>query len=458
MQNFSKQIFKAIIAVAMLLPLGATAQGMMSSINTYSPYSMYGLGELATPGNVATRSMGGVGVAMLSTHAINMLNPAGYANMNRKSFIFNFGIDAGHYRNSQNKYSTGSVSEVKTAYNSANIHEIAFQMPLAKNVGFGFSLTPYSNVGYNMYSNDLSSDIIGNVGRVQYRYYGDGDITEVKVGAGWRPFTKLSIGAAARYYWGNITRNYKTIPADIITGSGTYSNTTGIDTYDVSNVKFQFGIQWHAIMNSNRALSFGATYDLGGDLNPDMTQYVYVDNFLTSVVRDQTDALPLRLPQQVAAGVFYQTSKIRAGVDYVYQNWGSENTDYIEGNGKGVRVAYTDTHTIKAGFEIRPRPTDVSNYLNRISYRVGLRYGDYYQTFAYTNIKQYAVTAGFGLPLQLFGNSSVDIGFEWGMRDPQNEKINLNGKEVGLVKQNYYKLAIGLSLFGNDWFRRRQFN
>jgi hypothetical protein len=309
-----------------------------------------------------------------------------------------------------------------------------------------------------MYSNDLSSDIVGNVGRVQYRYYGDGDITEVKVGAGWRPFRKLSLGAAARYYWGNITRNYKTVPADIITGSGTYSNTTGIDTYDVSNVKFQFGIQWHAIMNNDRALSFGATYDLGGNLNPDMKQYVYVDNFLTSVVRDQTDALPLRLPQQVAAGVFYQTTKIRAGVDYVYQNWGSENTDYIEGNGKGVRVAYTDTHTIKAGFEIRPRPTDVSNYLNRISYRVGLRYGDYYQTYAYTNIKQYAVTAGFGLPLQLFGNSSVDIGFEWGMRDPQNEKISLNGKEVGLVKQNYYKLAIGLSLFGNDWFRRRQFN
>jgi hypothetical protein len=204
-------------------------------------------------------------------------------------------------------------------------------------------------------------------------------------------------------------------------------------------------------------LSFGATYDFGGDLNPDMKQYVYVDNFLTSIVRDQTDALPLRLPQQVAAGVFYQTSKIRVGVDYVYQNWGSENSDYIEGNGKGVRVAYTDTHTVKAGFEIRPRPTDVGNYLNRIAYRVGARYGDYYQTFAFSNIRQYAVTAGFGLPLQLFGNSYIDVGFEWGMRDPVTDKINLNGQEIGLVSQNYYKLAIGLSLFGNDWFRRRQF-
>lgn len=457
MQKISKQILLAIIAVVMLLPLNAAAQKLTSSVNTYSPYSMYGMGELATPGNVAMRSMGGVGVAMLSAHVVNVINPAGYANMNRKSFIFNFGIDAGHYRNSQSKYSSGSVSNVKTAYNSVNFHEIAFQMPLAKKVGLGFSLTPYSNVGYNMYSSDLSSDILGNVGRVQYRYYGDGDITEVKAGVGWRPFTKLSIGAAARYYWGNITRNYKTMPTDIITGSGVYSNTTGVDTYDVSNVKFQLGIQWHPILNNNRALSFGATYDFGGDLNPDMKQYVYVDNFLTSIVRDQTDALPLRLPQQVAAGVFYQTSKIRVGVDYVYQNWGSENSDYIEGNGKGVRVAYTDTHTVKAGFEIRPRPTDVGNYLNRIAYRVGARYGDYYQTFAFSNIRQYAVTAGFGLPLQLFGNSYFDVGFEWGMRDPVKDKINLNGQEIGLVSQNYYKLAIGLSLFGNDWFRRRQF-
>lgn len=458
MRKISKQIFRAIIAVVLLLPMGAAAQKLTSSVNTYSPYSMYGLGELSTPGNVAMRSMGGVGVAMLSTNMVNMLNPAAYGNMNRKSFIFNFGIDAGHYRNSQNKYSSGSTSEVKTAYNSINIREIAFQMPLAKNVGFGFSLTPYSSVGYNMYSNDMSSDIMGNVGRVQYRYYGDGDISEVKAGVGWRPFKKLAIGAAARYYWGNISRNYKTIPVDIITGSGEYSSTTGIDKYDVSNVKLQVGIQWHAIFNNKRALSFGATYDLGGNLNPDVRQYVYVDNYLTSIVRDQTDVLPLRLPQQLAFGVFYQTTKIRAGVDYVYQDWGSENSDYIEGYGRGVRVAYTDTHTIKAGFEIRPRPSDVGNYLNRMSYRVGLRYGDYYQTFAFSNIRQYAVTAGFGLPLQLFGNSSVDVGFEWGMRDPAQSSVTIDGKQVGLVKQNYFKLAIGLSLFGDDWFRRRQFN
>ncbi|MBQ5875360.1 MAG: hypothetical protein IIW60_05765, partial [Alistipes sp.] len=156
--------------------MGAVAQTLTSSVNTYSPYSMYGLGELATPGNVAMRSMGGVGVAMYSQAMVNMLNPAGYGNVARQSFIFNFGIDAGHYRNSQMKYNSTSTSQVKTAYNSVNFHDIAFQFPLAKGLGVGFSLSPYSNVGYKMVGDDLSQDVAGNLGHVQYQYYGEGDV------------------------------------------------------------------------------------------------------------------------------------------------------------------------------------------------------------------------------------------------------------------------------------------
>ena len=103
MQALNKIIIRVFIAIALLLPMGAMAQKLTSSVNTYSPYSMYGLGELATPGNVAMRSMGGVGVAMYSQAMVNMLNPAGYGNVARQSFLFNFGVDAGHYRNSQNK-------------------------------------------------------------------------------------------------------------------------------------------------------------------------------------------------------------------------------------------------------------------------------------------------------------------------------------------------------------------
>lgn len=447
-----------VVAAFFAMPVATQAQNFSNSVNTYSPYSMYGMGELATPGDVIMRSMGGVGIAMYSYDKVNLLNPAAYGNMSRKSFIFNFGVDAGHYRNEQVKYGANS-SIIKTAYNSVNFHEIAFQMPLAQNLGFGFSLTPYSNVGYKMFRQDDSEPILGNVGRALYQWDGEGDVTEVKAGIGWRPFKRLSIGVAALYYWGDITRNYVSMVPDIITGSGSYSSTTGVDEFVVSRFKAQFGLQFHPIMNSKRILSIGATYDIGGGLKPEVTQKVYVDNLLQTVVRDKSDKMALRLPSQIGVGMFYQTSSIRLGADYVYQNWGDENSGYAEDYGKGVKVAYTDTHTLKVGLEVIPRPMDVRNYLNRMSYRLGARAGDYYQTFEGTTVRQYAVTAGLGFPVRLFGGSSINVGFEYGMRRPEKDIVTIEGSKVGLIKQDYFKLSLGLSLFGEDrWFQRYKFD
>ena len=457
MQKLNKKIFNVIIAVVMLLPVTAMAQTLTSSVNTYSPYSMYGLGELSTQGTAIQRSMGGVGVAMYSSNQVNVLNPAAYGFTPRQSFLFNFGIEGGHYRNEQTKYGE-TTSNVKTAYNSANIHDIAFQMPLGKGVGLGFSLTPYSNVGYSMYRDDMS--IAGNMGSVRYEYFGEGDISEVKLGVGWAPVKKFSMGVSMIYYWGNINRSYKTLPSNIITGSGEYSTTTGVDTYDVSRVKAQFGVMWNPILKNTEILTLGATYNIGGDLNPDVIKYVYVDNLLSSTVRQESDAaLPLKLPTQAAVGIFYQNLKFKAGVDYVYQAWGNDNTSIVENEDNGVKVGYTDTHTVKFGFQYTPRHSDVRNYLRRMSYRVGARYGDYYQTYGGEKIDQLALTAGLGLPIKLFGNSSVDVGFEWGIRGMGNKTVIVDNATAGLVKQQYFKLSVGLSLFGDDyWFVKRKYN
>jgi hypothetical protein len=326
-------------------------------------------------------------------------------------------------------------------------------------VGFGFSLTPYSSVGYKMYRDEMSEDILGNIGRVRYQWDGEGDITEVKAGVGWRPFKRFSVGVAMLYYWGNITRNYTSQVSNMITGSGTYSSTTGVDSYVVSNIKAQAGIQFHIISNTKRMFSLGATYDLGGSLKPRVTQSVYVNNLLQTVVRDKSEKGPLRLPQQISAGVFYQDVHVRWGLDYVYQDWGSENADYSESIDKGVVVNYTDTHTLKFGLEITPKAMDVRNYLNRIAYRVGARAGELYQTFGGSKIRQYAVTAGLGFPVRLFGGSSIDVGFEYGMRRPEMVVVDVDGVGANLVKQDYFKLSLGLTLFGEDrWFQRYKFD
>ena len=132
-------LIKLVVIAAVMIPCAAAAQ--TSSINAFSPYTMYGIGEQNTPGTLPMRSMGGVGVAMRSSGVVNLLNPAAFSAAPQKSFLFNFGLEGQNYYNSQ-KVDGMSKS---TAYNTFNFHDIAFQLPLAKKLGLGFSLTPYSS-------------------------------------------------------------------------------------------------------------------------------------------------------------------------------------------------------------------------------------------------------------------------------------------------------------------------
>ena len=100
---------------------------------------MYGIGELNTQGTLPTRSMGGVGVAMRNSGVMNLLNPASYSVTPQKSVLFDFGVEGQNYYNAQ----TAEGATKRTAYNTFNFHDIAFQLPLAKKLGISHLLSKY---------------------------------------------------------------------------------------------------------------------------------------------------------------------------------------------------------------------------------------------------------------------------------------------------------------------------
>ena len=451
-----KTLFKLLVAAVAAVPVVASAQ--TSSINAFSPYTMYGIGELNTQGTLITRSMGGAGVAMRNAGAINLLNPASYSTAIQKSFLFDFGVEGQNYYNSQHY----AGERKHTAYNTFNFHDIAFQLPVSKKLGFGFSLTPYSSVGYRTQfdqpydpSNPSDDDIWGNVGRINYAYQGEGDVTEVKFGLGWEIFKNFSVGVAAQYYWGDIDRSFVMTPVSI-TGDGTYVSTVGIDNYGISSFKGQIGVQWNPILDRKRMLTVGATYDFGGDLSPEVSKRLYVGDMYNSLIKDETESLPLVLPRQVAVGLYYQVAKWSLGLDYVYQNWGGVNSR-TEMTGSGLKVAYANTSTVKFGVEFIPNRYDVRRFFNRWSYRAGFRYGDYNQIFGGQRIAQYAVTLGVSVPVKFLAVSAIDVGLESGQRGGNV------ADRLGLVKQQYFKFAIGFTLFagaenGEYWFLRQKYD
>ena len=462
-------LIKLVVAAAAMFPFAVSAQ--TSSINAFSPYTMYGIGEQNTPGTLQMRSMGGAGVAMRSVSTVNLLNPAAYSAAPQKTFLFNFGLEGQNYYNAQ---TVGGVGK-RTAYNTFNFHDIAFQMPVAKRLGLGFSLTPYSSVGYRTkyyHEYDPEDPIYANVGNIQYNYQGEGDVTEVKVGLGWEPFKNFSVGIAAQYYWGDIDRTFVMTPT-AITGEGTFTSTVGQDNYSISSIKGQVGVQWNAILNAKRILTFGATYDFGGDLNPEVTKKLYIGDLYNTVVKGDTTHLKLVLPRQLAVGAYYQTGRWAVGVDYVFQNWGGRNSGYemtgTSGSGENkteYKVAYTNTSTIKMGVEYPPNRYDARHFLKRWSYRAGFRYGAYNQTFNGDKLAQYAVTAGIGLKelCEKFRAGGDD--YNAIMAKLLADRLTEAFAEAvhSFVRQQYFKFALGFTLSagqmenGEYWFMRSKFD
>ena len=371
-----------VVAASVVLCIGEVSAQGGAAVTAYSPYTMFGIGELQTLGTAQMRAMGGVGVAWRSTQMPSIVNPAGYSATMQKSFIFSVGAEGNFLQNTQRQYGVdGAYTGLsKNGKNSVNIHEVAVQFPLAKRLGMGVSLMPYSSVGYKMSFLDQSDEIAGNVGAASYTYSGDGDVTEVKLGIGWEPFKNFSIGAAAKYYWGKITHNYVSTIENNFVGSGHFLSVMGDDEYAISNFKFQVGLQWNAISNDKHLLTVGATYDYGGGLRPKVTRRLVLNNTYETEVFYEKGVSQMRLPHSVKAGVMYNSPKIMAAVEYEFQAWGSGNEGYFEESmNNNMTVKYVDTHTAKVGFSYTPKRFDARHYLKRISYRVGFRYSNYYQ-------------------------------------------------------------------------------
>ncbi|MFI3328566.1 MAG: hypothetical protein SNH79_04220 [Rikenellaceae bacterium] len=445
-----------ILAVALLLPLSVVAQS--HTTNTFSIYSMYGLGDIQSQSTLQTRSMGGAGVAMRSRGAINLLNPASYSMTLQNSVMFDLGVQGTSSFNAQSV--DGAV--VKSNSTSINFSEFAFQMPITKGLGFAVSVSPFSSVGYRQ----ERSEIIDGYGYVQYVNEGYGDISEVKAGLGWEPFKNFSLGVALQYYWGDIDRAFYGSLYSLTAGNDVISP-AGLDNVSISKVKGQVGLQYVVMSSNRRALTIGATYDFGGDLTPRYSRYIGSmssdgndvgtnGNVENAYIQSDTTTMSIVLPNKGAAGVNFVTEKIMLSLDYSYQSWGRNNVDFLEISSTGVEVKYNNVGTVSVGAEYTPRRSDVRNYFNRVSYRAGARYGGYQYSIGGKSLNQYVVTVGAGLPINMAGISKVNVGLEWGGVGSVNYAAQTTtGQSVGLVRQNYLKFSLGFTLFGDDyWFRR----
>lgn len=434
----NRAVKKSLLTLSMLL-CAAVAQAQYTSGSYFSPYTFYGLGEMNTPGTAINKSMGGIGVAERTVLNTSSLNPAGYSAALPKSFLLSVSV-----MNVNNYLSSSTRGNSK---NSTNLNDISLRFRVARRIGFGFSLSPFSNVGYAIKWVETDPAIIANVGNMSAIYSGNGGVSQLKAGLGMEVFRNFSVGVNYIYYLGTITREFETVIYPYITNE-VYKQTAGKQTITVNQSGVEIGAQYQIGLKENKDLILGMTY------RPRIKTYSATENIIqnvTSGYAGTADSLQyskgsqkMILPTKIAAGIFYRGLKTNIGLDYSFENWKNSFPDHTEQS-----ITFTNQQDIRLGIQYTPNRYDLRKQLKRWSYRAGLHYGTSYVVKDNYRRNDYSFTFGVGVPVQKKGFSELNVGVEFG----------INGiKSDTQIQNKYFKVVAGFSLFSdNEWFRQKRF-
>lgn len=434
-------MIRRIFLLSVFFIIGICASAQDGTYGAYSPYSIYGIGDISKEGTAFNKSMGGVGIATRNKRYINYLNPAAVTARDTLSFMADFGLTQNNKVYKQGKFNS--------AHNTFNIYDFVMSFPIYKSSAFMVGLTPFSDVGYNFSSAFEDPEIIGNTGNISYDSYGIGSVYQMFVGAGVTFWKRLSLGAELIYYFGNI---------DKVTNM-TYSNSSyrslnsGSDLM-VRGVTGKYGIQYEQKLGNDVSVTVGATYRLGTNMKGYATNYRYANqSSITDTLKYNVDTLKhagLKFGDELGVGIaITKSDKWSAEFNYLRSDWSNSGFDMTQGFAVSGASTFTSTvsQSFRAGFEFVPNRSDIRYYLKRCSYRAGVYYDQDYYKLDGNNVNSMGITLGVTLPVFRWYNG-LTLGVDFGQK---SSTVNPN-----MVRERYANFVIGFNIH-DIWFRKVQY-
>ncbi|MFK7813036.1 MAG: hypothetical protein AB8B59_11115 [Maribacter sp.] len=423
-------IKKIVIAIVCFAAIGASAQD-----GTVSPYSFFGLGDFRTTTSVENQMMGGMGVYADSIH-VNLQNPAAYGKLGLTAYAA--GI-------SHNRLSLKSASASEsTQVTSLDYLSLGFK--LRKGLGVGFGIMPYTSVGYNI----LSESVNANGASISNSYEGSGGLNRVYLSLGYQFAKDFSFGVTANFNFGTLENNRTQVVDEVQFGTfdNRESQINGLDFNFALNYtptfKDKYTLYSSIRMNTQANLSVRNTQQIGSFATLTGANIEVVDVDLAARGLKETG---LKIPTKATVGLgFGEEKKWFLGAEYSVQDLSNYRNDFIEAD----NLNYQEASSFAFGGYFVPDYLSFTSYLKRVTYRAGARIANTGMMINDTEINDFGITFGVGLPLssQAGGFSNINLGFEIGKRGTT---------EMMLIEENYFKINIGLSL--NDrWFIKRKIN
>ncbi len=406
------------------------AHGIFAQNGTVSPYSYFGIGDLRNSGTVENQMMGGISMYGDSIH-ISLRNPAAYSKLRLTTYT----VGLSHTELRLKDFS----QEQNTSFTNLDYLSIGF--PIAKNLGLGFGLMPFSSVGYN-----LTDEIEGDP-TITNAFAGEGGLNRIYLSLGYEIIKNLSVGATVNFNFG--TLEYQRIQSVENVQFGTLDRRESrINGYD-----FNYSLNYTPTIKDKYTLYTSVMVNTQGNLVSENSERIgsfsLVNGQEIEVIDVDLDAVNLRntelkIPTRTTLGLgFGENKKWFLGGEYSFQQFSDFRNDFL-----GIEnVNYKDASSFAFGGYFVPEYTSLSSYFKRITYRAGIRYDVTGIEVNNKEINDFGITFGLGLPL---GNSfsNLNLGFELGRRGTTDQN---------LIEESYLKFNVGLSL--NDrWFEKRKIN
>ena len=429
-----------ILLLSAFLIIGVTLSAQDGTYGAYTPYSIYGIGDLSKEGTAYNKSMGGTGIAARNRRVINYLNPAAVTARDSLSFMADFGLTE-----SNKVFKQG---DIRSAHNTFNIYDFVMSFPIYRSSAFMVGLTPFSDMGYDFSSYETDPSIIGNTGNITYDSYGTGSVYQLFVGAGVTFWKQLSLGAEMIYYFGNLDK-----VTNMDYANSSYRSVNSGSELTVRGVTGKFGLQYEQKLGGDVSMVIGATYRMGTDMKGYSKNYRYANqSSVTDTLKYSVDTLAgsgMKFGDEIGIGIAVKGGeRWSAEFNYVRSDWSNSGFDTAPGFSVIGESRFTSTvsQSFRAGFEFVPNRNDIRYYYKKCAYRAGVYYDQAYYKLDGHNVNSMGLTLGVTLPVFRLYNG-ISLGVDLGQRASTRNNM---------IRERYATFNIGFNIH-DIWFRKVQY-
>nr|WP_315219493.1 aromatic hydrocarbon degradation protein [uncultured Flavobacterium sp.] len=384
-----------------------------------SPYSLYGVGSLYDADYGSIPAIGSSGIALPSDVSLNNLNPASLAYLPLNHFMFDVGGKA-----IATTYESGSRSEKR---NNFQFSHIAFAFPVTKNSSFSAALRPYSSSAFKI--SNLKLPIQNSEEFYYLTAAGSGGLNNFDFSYGYRLNKKLAVGLSASLLFGNTTDDRSYLISNSITTISKETNYNGLRATIGSQYKI------------DSTFTIASTFKLPARINASKVQDVQtIANEVETVIESDlvSDTDNYYLPLEIGVGISKRfKNNLNLTLDYEKSLWNDTRQSELYGN-------FVNQDRFALGLSYKSKK-NVRSYWDRIRYGTGVSFDTGYLEVDGKRVNNAAISFGITLPIENT-YSALNISYSYGQKGAVSDN---------LIKENYHKLSLNLSLDG-IWFVKRK--